>query len=61
MGKIKRQRHTATAIPISPTQMMVVLFGGLWKYIEDGRHKTQQLLIADTAVLRFGKLSVVSA
>ena len=44
---VKRGGHSAASFTISPECMEVVLFGG---------KKTSVSLIADTAVLRFGKV-----
>ena len=45
--------HTATAIAVSSTQVVVVVFGGLDEYIRDGRADRQQPMKSATVVLEF--------
>ena len=52
---VKRMYHTATAIAVSSTQVVVVVFGGLDGYIRDVRDLHEQPMSAETAVLEFGK------
>ena len=51
---VKRMFHTATAIAVSSSQVVMVVFGGLGKYIRDDRDDTEQPMKAATAVLEFG-------
>ena len=50
----KRIRHTATAIPVSSTRVVVVVVGGVEEWVRDGRADSQQSMRADTCVLEFG-------
>ena len=52
---MKRQYHTATAIAVSYSQVVVVVFGGVDEYISDNHDDREQLMKAATGVLEFGK------
>ena len=52
-GMVKRQYHTATAIAISSSQVVVVVFGGLDEF-HSGDDDRQQPIKAATCVLEFG-------
>ena len=54
---VQRQYHTATAIAVSSSQIVVVLFGGVDEWIRDERQDRQQPMKSDTTVLEFGKLT----
>ena len=49
--------HTATAITVSSSQVVVVVFGGLDELIRDGRDMRLQPMKAATAVLEFGNVN----
>ena len=55
---VKRVWHTATAIAVSSSQVVVVVFGGLGEAIIDGRDARQQPMKAATVVLEFGNYIV---
>ena len=50
---MKRQDHTATAITVSSSQVVVVVFGGLDEFISGHDDKNQSMKAA-TVVLEFG-------
>ena len=50
---VKRQDHTATAITVSSSQVVVVVFGGLDEFISGHDDKNQSMKAA-TVVLEFG-------
>ena len=55
---VKRQCHTVTAIAVSSSQVVVVVFGGLDEYIR-GRDNRQQPMKAGTFVLEFGNCILI--
>lgn len=55
---VKRLYHTATAIAVSSSQVVVVVFGGLDEYIR-GHGDRQQPMKAATVVLEFGNYQLL--
>ena len=56
---VKRQYHTATAIAISSSQVVVVVLGGLEKFVRINCDYAQQPMKADNAVLVFGNYILI--
>ena len=50
--------HTATAIAVSPSKVVVVVFGGLYELISD-RDRYDQPMRSDTSVLEFGNYDII--
>ena len=57
---VKRVHHTATAIAVSFSQVVVLVFGGLDEYIRDDRDFRRQLMKAATTVLEFGNYIIIN-
>ena len=55
---IKRLYHTVTVIAVSSSQVVVVVFGGMYQYVI-GKSDLKQSMRSDTNLLEFGNYIIV--
>ena len=56
---VRRRDHTATAVTVSSSQVVVVVFGGLDQFISYGRYPRSQPMRAATVMMEFGNSIII--